>query len=309
MCSRGTHTIEGKYFSSIVLVVSLLARNCDLNLKMAITPIQLIVLDIDGTIAGESNQIRPRVRAAIQAAHLKGVQVALATGRMYRSALRFHQAINSRLPILAYQGAWIQDPTTEKLHRHVPVARETALQLLDYFEQPELRSLLSVHFYINDRLYVRELTPETQIYAQRSGIEPIAVGDLRTCLQEPTKVLALSDDTSVITKLLGNLRQQYTPGELYMTTSVATFFEATHPAVNKGAAVRYLAEEVLCLQPDNVMTIGDNFNDVEMLKYAGISIAMGNAPTAVKDVATWVAPHVEADGAAVAIAKFVGVDA
>jgi len=67
---------------------------------------------------------------------------------------------------------------------------------------------------------------ETQIYSERSGIEPIAVGDLRQVPNEPTKVLALSDDTDVIDQLLGSLRQQYTP-ELYLT--VATFFEATNP--------------------------------------------------------------------------------
>jgi hydroxymethylpyrimidine pyrophosphatase-like HAD family hydrolase len=52
------------------------------------------------------------------------------------------------------------------------------------------------------------------------------------------------------------------------------------------------------------MTIGDNFNDVEMLDYAGISVAMGNAPTEVQAIADWVAPSVELDGAAVAIKKF-----
>lgn len=272
------------------------------------TGIQLLVLDIDGTIAGESNDIRQPVLCAIAAAQSRGVQVAIATGRMYRSALRFHQEVGSTLPLLAYQGAWIQDPATEQLHRHWPVSKQTAIGLLDYFEQPELRSLLSVHFYINDQLYVRELTPETQIYSQRSGIEPIAVGDLRTVLtttDEPTKVLALSDDTDVIDQLLGRLRQQYTPAELYLTKSVATFFEATNPFVNKGNGVRYLAEELLGIGAANVMAIGDNFNDVEMLEYAGIGVAMGNAPAGVKAVAQWVAPSVEQDGAAAAIEEFV----
>jgi Cof subfamily protein (haloacid dehalogenase superfamily) len=231
--------------------------------------------------------------------------VAIATGRMYRSALRFHQEIGSTLPLMAYQGAWIQDPITQKIHRHWAVSREMAHQLLDYFEQPELRSLLSVHFYINDQLYVRELTRETQIYAERSGITPIPVGDLRQALtNEPTKILALCDDTDVIDKLLGNLRRQYTPAELYLTTSVATFFEATNPSVNKGTAVRYLAEELLGLQLANVMAIGDNFNDVEMLECVGLGVAMGNAPTGVQAIAKWVAPSVEEEGAAVAIEKF-----
>lgn len=270
------------------------------------TAIGLLVLDIDGTIAGESNEIRQPVLRAIQAAQSRGVQVAIATGRMYRSALRFHRDVGSTLPLLAYQGAWIQDPATQQLHRHWSVSKQTAQQLLDYFEQPQLRSLLSVHFYINDELYVREITPETQIYSERSDIKPIPVGDLRQVLtNEPTKVLALSDDTDVIDQLLGSLREQYTPAELYLTKSVATFFEATNPFANKGNGVRYLAEELLGLQAANVMTIGDNFNDVEMLEYAGIGIAMGNAPADVKAVAQWVAPSIEQDGAAAAIEEFV----
>ena len=269
------------------------------------TAIKLLVLDIDGTIAGESNEIRQPVLQAIQAAQRRGIQVAIATGRMYRSALRFHRDVGSTLPLLAYQGAWIQDPATQQLHRHWSVSKQTATQLLDYFEQPPLRSLLSVHFYINDELYVREITPETQIYSERSDIKPIAVGDLRQVLtNEPTKVLALSDDTDVIDQLLGSLREQYTPAELYLTKSVATFFEATNPLANKGTGVRYLAE-LLGLQAANVMTIGDNFNDVEMLEYAGIGVAMGNAPADVKAVAQWVAPSIEQDGAAAAIEEFV----
>jgi len=267
--------------------------------------IKLLVLDIDGTIAGVSNEINPSVKQAVKAAQNRGVQVAIATGRMYRSALRFHQAVGSNLPLLAYQGAWIQDPVTEQLHRHWCVEPATARKLLDYFEQPELKSLLSVHFYINDHLYVREITPETEIYSARSEIEAIAVGDLRNVLDNaPTKVLALSEDTEVIDRLLGNLRQQYTPAELYLTKSVATFFEATNPAVNKGTGVRYLAEQLLGLEPAQVMTVGDNFNDLEMLEYAGIGVAMGNAPSDVQAVAQWVAPSVEQDGAAVAIEKF-----
>ncbi|BAZ28097.1 Cof-like hydrolase [Cylindrospermum sp. NIES-4074] len=276
-----------------------------LHQAKARTDIKLLVVDIDGTIAGQSNTLSEPVKQAIAAVQAHGIQVAIATGRMYRSALRFHQEISSTLPLMAYQGAWIQDPNTQKIHRHLAVSRDIAQQLLDYFEQPEWRSLLSIHFYINDQLYVRELTRETQLYAERSGISPIPVGDLRQVLtNEPTKVLALCDDTDVINKLLGNLRRQYTPAELYLTTSVATFMEATNALVNKGTAVRYLAEEMLGLQSKNVMTIGDNFNDVEMLEYAGISVAMGNAPAEVQAIANWVAPNVEKDGAAVAIEKF-----
>jgi hypothetical protein len=267
--------------------------------------IQLLVLDIDGTIAGRSNDIRDSVIKAIRSAQSKGIQVAIATGRMYRSALRFYDKVGSTLPLIAYQGAVIHDPIRDTQLRAFSVPKDYALKLLDYFEQPDLRSRLSVHFYIDDDLYVREITPETKAYEERTRTKAIAVGDLRTTLgTEPRKILALSSDTDLIGSMLGSLQKQYQPAELYLTKSVATFFEATHPAANKGTAVKYLAEDLLGLKPENVMTIGDNFNDLEMIQYAGIGVAMGDAPLGVQEQATWVAPTVEADGAVAAIEKF-----
>ncbi|MEG4118114.1 Cof-type HAD-IIB family hydrolase [Microcoleus sp. N9_B4] len=268
--------------------------------------IQLLVVDIDGTIAGLSNTIREPVKQAILAAESRGVKVAVATGRMYRSALRFHRDIGSTLPLICYQGAWIQDQATQKRLRHLPLSKQTALQLLDYFEEPHLRPLLSIHFYIDDQLYVPEITAATRIYAERSGIEPMVIKDLRRDLPgEPTKVLALCENPGVLDGLLSSMRLRYTPAELYLTRSVATFFEATHPVANKGDAVQYLAEELLGLQAANVMAIGDNFNDVEMIAYAGVGVAMGNAPDGVKAAADWVAPDVEEDGVVAAIEQFV----
>lgn len=82
--------------------------------------IRLVVLDIDGTLAGESNQITPRVLAAIRRVQQQGIEVAIATGRMYQAALRFHQTVGSTLPLMAYQGAFIKCPRTQTLHRHTP---------------------------------------------------------------------------------------------------------------------------------------------------------------------------------------------
>ncbi len=271
--------------------------------------IRLLVLDLDGTTVGISNQIQPEVKQAIAAAQASGVQVAIATGRMFRSAVRFHQEIASPLPLMSYQGGLIKDPTTQQIYRHWTVPQTAARQLLDYFEQPHLREQLSVHFYLNDRLYVRELTPDSIAYGERTGVEPIPVGDLRQIFTdpavEPTKVLALVQEPQLVDQLLTSLRQRYTPAELYFTKSVATFFEATHPQVNKGIAVKYLAEEILGLQPENVMVIGDNFNDLEMIKYAGVGVAMENAPSAVRAAANWVAPDVEVHGVAAAIERFI----
>lgn len=271
--------------------------------------IRLLVLDIDGTLAGDSNQIKPRVLERIQAVQARGIPVAIATGRMYQAALRFHQTVASTLPLLAYQGALIKDPRTQKLLRHSPLPRQLALEILTYLAPLEAQAALSIHLYINDELHVRAIIDDTELYAARSGVTPIAAGDLhQLLLQSPaletTKLLALSAQTDIIADLIAKLGQRYSPEEVYLTRSVSSFFEATHPHGNKGAAVQYLAEELLDLKPSQVMTIGDNFNDLEMIQYAGIGVAMGDAPKPVQAIADWVAPGVEADGVAAAIERF-----
>lgn len=271
--------------------------------------IRLLVLDIDGTLAGESNQISPRVLAAIEAVHQRGIQVAIATGRMYQAALRFHRAVGSTLPLMAYQGAFIKCPRTNTLHRHVPLARPLALELLAYLAPLEAQRDLSIHLYIDDQLHVRAIIDDTKAYAERSGVEPLAVGDLAALMQrqghlETTKLLALSGNADLISQISADLEQRYARDEIYITRSVDYFVEATHPLANKGEAVRFLAEDLLDLKPDQVMTVGDNFNDLDMLRYAGVGVAMGDAPIPVQQAADWVAPGAEADGVAVAIEQF-----
>jgi Cof subfamily protein (haloacid dehalogenase superfamily) len=268
--------------------------------------IKLLIVDIDGTIAGKSNQVSPRVKQAIAAAKATGVRVGIATGRMYQSAVRFHHEIGADFPVLAYQGAWIQDPATGKLYRHTPIPVQTARELIDYFEQPQLIDKLSLHVYRDDALYVREINLDTKEYLERSDVEASAVGDLRTILTDrPTKILAMSEDIDLINGLLTDLQQRYPADELHITTSVPIFLEATNAGVNKGTAIDFIAKEIMGITAQNVLAIGDNYNDVEMLAYAGIGVAMGNAPDDVRANADWVAPDIEADGVAVAIEKFI----
>jgi Cof subfamily protein (haloacid dehalogenase superfamily) len=268
--------------------------------------IKLLIVDIDGTIAGESNQVSPRVKQAIKAAQDRGIRVGIATGRMYKSALRFHHEIGADVPIMAYQGAWIQDPATGITHRHQPVPVEIARELIDYFEQSHLLDQLSIHVYRDDCLYVRGINSDTELYIGRSGIGVSPVADLRTVLTDrPTKILAMSEDTELIEQLRLDLRQRYQPEQLHVTTSVPIFLETTQAGVNKASAIDYVAQELLGIMAENVLAIGDNYNDVEMIAYAGIGVAMGNAPAAVQSLADWVAPDIEADGVAVAIEKFI----
>jgi len=93
-------------------------------------------------------------------------------------------------------------------------------------------------------------------------------------------------------------------GRLCVVRSFSRFVEGTNLAVSKGQALAFLAQ-MLGMSPAETMAIGDNDNDADMVAWAGLGVAMGNASAAVKAVARYVAPPIEEDGAAVAIERFI----
>jgi Cof subfamily protein (haloacid dehalogenase superfamily) len=267
--------------------------------------IKVLVLDIDGTLIGETRKISPSVKQAIDQVKKQGISVVLATGRMYRSAKIFHELFQLNTPIIAYNGAWIHDTIAEQRLFHLPVSLDITSFLLDELEQLVKTEKIQIQFYIEDQLYVRKLTPETEIYRQRSGIQATAIENLRSLLPAtPTKILMIGQDYDFIAQLQQDIRSKYSTDQLYCTHTFPEYLEVTHHQVNKGKALQYLTENIWGLNPDHIMVIGDGWNDLEMLQYSGISIAMGDAPQGVKDVATWVTSSVAEDGVAIAINRF-----
>ena len=117
--------------------------------------------------------------------------------------------------------------------------------------------------------------------------------------KDPTKILASCLNSELISQMLEELKNIHGEDEVYLTQSNPIYLEVTNQGVNKGIAVEYLTEKILGYSSKNVMTIGDNFNDYTMLKYAGFSVAMGDAPSEIKAISTTVTVDVENDGVAV----------
>jgi Cof subfamily protein (haloacid dehalogenase superfamily) len=267
--------------------------------------VRLLVLDIDGTIVDESNRTRDSVARAIRSAERRGVAVAIATGRRYQSALDAYESIGSTLPLICYEGALIRQPHTGFVHRHWPLEPDVVALLLGHAEPLSLSGRLSIHLHTQDNLYVSNLNDASSRYFEGSKVEPIVAGDLRQLLNlATTKVIVLSDAVEVIARLSSQLKNSSSRTQVKQYRSI-TLLEAFHPAVNKRLAVSYLAEEIMALRPENVMAIGDDFTDIEMLRYAGIGVAMGHAPVAVKTSADWVTTSFEKDGVAKAVEKWI----
>lgn len=269
------------------------------------TDIRLLVLDLDGTIVDQSNHIRESVTQAVDLVKRRGVAVAIATGRRYQSSLPAYDLIGSTLPLICYEGGLIRERGTGFTHRHWPLGTDVAAQILDHTEQLNLNGRLSVHFHIKDDLYVSNLNDASSKFFEGSTVVPIVVSDMRPLLdQAATKVMVLSEEVEVITRLSTLLKNSHSRTRVKEYKSIA-FLEAFHPTVNKRLAVSYLAEEIMKLRPENVMAVGDDFTDIEMLQYAGIGVAMGNAPAPVKECADWVTATIEEDGMARAVERWI----
>ena len=267
--------------------------------------VRLLVLDIDGTIVDQSHRIRDSVVQAVKSAQRSGVAVAIATGRSFQSSLHAYHSIGSTLPLVCYEGALIREPNTGFAHRHWSLAPYVAARILNYVEKFSFSDHLSVHFHIQDTVYVSNLNDASIKFCEGSNVDPIVVSDLRQLLNRPTtKVMVLSDDAQILAGLSRQLKNSHSRTRV-RHDKLITFLEAFNPAVNKRVAVSYLVDGIMALRPENVMAIGDDSTDIEVLRYAGIGVAMGNAPVAVKAVADAITATVEEDGVAQAIERWI----
>ena len=268
-------------------------------------PIRLVALDIDGTLVGEDLVVRDRTRAAIAAAVERDVAVSLVTGRMASSAFRFAHALGLRGPLVAYQGGLaraIPEPGSGRVGRllwHRPLPAAVARDAIRWSRERGL----DPHVNHLERFILRADDPRADDYSAFMGARAELVPDLLGAIEHPvTKVLAVGDEHRPL-EVLAEARERFS-GVADVTISHPRFLEFVAPGVSKGGAVRRLARR-LSVPLANVLAIGDQYNDLEMLSAVGHGVAMPSAPPAVLAAARYVAPPVEAEGAAAMIEALV----
>ncbi len=261
---------------------------------------KLMAIDIDGTLVGEDLSVRPRVRAAIAAAQAQGTLGCLVTGRMFRSALPFARSLNFELPLICYQGAAIVDPQSDEVLQHTALPNAIALELLDRVRSDGIH----IQLYANDQYYCEHANRFSELYAHVSGVNPIIVPSLHEQFRfgEPTKAVII-DDPDAIERYLPKIQALF-GDRAYVTRSYSQFLEVMNIGVDKGKALRFVAQK-LQISMDDVVAIGDAWNDLPLLRVAGIGIAMGSAPLELKAIADGVVADVAGDGVAQAIERYV----
>jgi len=222
---------------------------------------------------------------------------------MFRSALPHAQSLDIRTPLICYQGAMIRDPVSRETLFHRPLAQATALEVIRLLEAEGLHP----NVYLDDNLYVGEFNAGTEFYAKMNGGLPInLVGDLVGFLRErgePTKLSVVLGSEAEADAVVAELSAHF-GDEIYATESHPMFAEALNPTCNKGVALAVLAAH-LGIAQDETMAIGDGTNDLPMLGWAGLGVAMGQAKAEVRAGARHVTSAMAEDGLAAALHRFV----
>jgi Cof subfamily protein (haloacid dehalogenase superfamily) len=249
-------------------------------------------------LIGEDAVLRPRTRAAIAATRASGIHFVLVTGRMFQAVRPY--ALEAWLddPVVCYQGAVVAEPVSGRWLRHVPIPLELARETIAAVNEEGF----GLNCYVDDELYVAEVTPEARRYADFQHLELHAVGDLLEWLQEPPTKLVVINDPEVLDGLKQRMLAHF-DGRLYISKSLPYFLEFASPDVTKAAGLDFLSEQLGFTQ-EGTVAFGDGENDVELVEWAGYGVAVANAHERVKEAADFVCPSVDEEGVAQVLEAF-----
>jgi len=262
--------------------------------------LKMIALDLDGTLVNEELTISPVVLKSLRRVIAEtSIKVVIATGRMFRSALPFAKEIGVTEPLITYQGGMVRGvEEPHPIHFHAPIPLDTARDVLSML----LDQKFDVNIYLDDQMWTRPDNQFASLYMKTAGIQPQFAPDLLARLDKPPTKMMVIDD-SRIDALLEQLEQRYS-SKLTYCRSRSNFCEIIDISASKWNAVKALADEY-GIQANEIMAIGDQGNDLSMIRGAGLGVAMGNAPDSVKKQARFVAPSIQDEGVAAVIERFV----
>jgi Cof subfamily protein (haloacid dehalogenase superfamily) len=264
---------------------------------------KLVAIDMDGTLLNSDHALTPRLISAVHEATQKGVHVVLASGRPTAGMLLTINELGLTSDdhyMLAYNGSLSLKVASQNVLRSRLLTAQDAVEL----QQLALQLGVNTHAFCTTNGLI---TPKHNKYAEReSSVNnvPIKVLDYQQLSPQQAiiKVLLTGEPEhldSVIDEIPKALYERYT-----IVRSAGIFLEFMHKGSGKGSAVQALTES-LGLSREQVICIGDQGNDISMLEYAGLGVAMGNADREVKAIANYTTSDNDQYGVAQVLEKFI----
>jgi len=281
-------------------------------------PIRLLALDLDGTLLNSRGQLTERNARAVANAREQGVRVAVVTGRRFRDARPIALELGLDVPLIAHNGALTRHAHTLETIALFPLPLKAALKALQVGRAAGADALLSddqqgLGILVYDSLGGNNpALPKYLAWARRIHGDDGAVHEtssLEGYLDHDPVHLTFSGRCAPMNELNNKLQQELgSTAKVFSTLYPKMDFalvDVIHPDASKGAGVAAAAGE-LGVSKDEVMAIGDNLNDLEMLRYAGTGVVMGNAEASLLEAeGLHTTATNDEDGVALAIEKFI----
>lgn len=269
---------------------------------------KLICIDMDGTLLNDEKEVSEENKEAIKEAHEKDVHIAICTGRLFTSAKNYGDIIGVKAPIIASNGAYIREKDEEKVIYKKTLDRDIATRIYETIKKFKF----SKFFNTFDIIASEGSFPEWYMYIKFNEGLPkekrIHLKEYETFYDfidendgEILKFVAASKDIEELEKAKNELRKL---NDIEIFRSSPMNFEINAKEVSKGNAVKKLAE-IYGIDRNEVICIGDSDNDLSMVEYAGLGVAMGNAEEEVKAIADYITDTNNNNGVAKVIRKFV----
>ena len=263
--------------------------------------IKLFVTDLDGTLLSAGQEVPAANIKAVRDMVNSRVIFTIATGRMYSASVEIAKSLGVDVPIITYNGALIKTVGGEVFYSAY-LAPELIINITNFCEARQWH----LQSYSNDNLYYPEYNDFAKGYEKALNIsrgEAIGWDGLRRYTENVPKLLCISPSAEETAERIKALKAEF-GNQINAIRSNAEYTEIIRPEVSKAAAVKILADK-WNIDNSEVMAIGDSYNDLPMLKAAGHSVAMGNAPDDVKSACEFVTGDCKDDGFAQAVYKYV----
>lgn len=264
----------------------------------------LIAIDIDGTLLTSRREVSPGTLRSLRRAVSAGKRVALCTGRSLNSGRAAAEQVPPSTTQIFHSGALILETLGGPLLRAVNMPRDLATELVDFCRSRGHDPL--VYEPVPESRYIWFERPRSangwrERYLEANADKAIQVDGLDEVLTRDPAQIAVAGRGSSMHELEAELAEY---GDrigiiLSRSTLVGDYWcmEIVPAGVSKAKALAFLGERY-GIGSERMISIGDNFNDLDMIEYAGLGVAMGNAPDAVRRAADLVAPTNDADGVA-----------
>lgn len=262
---------------------------------------EMIVLDLDDTLLTSDHTISPKTKQALLDLQRRGKKVVLASGRPTYAMIDLAKELELERYgsyILSFNGASIIDCKTNESLFSSTLSPETVHHLYELSQ----RENIYIHTYVGQEIFTETPNEYTTLEGQLTGMEVITVPDFKASVTEPVvKCLMLAEENR-----LAEVEQQLQvelAGQLAVARSKPFFLEFTEAGVTKGTSLELLANH-LGLTRDEVIACGDGNNDLSMIEWAGLGVAMANAADTVKERAQHMTASNDEDGIALVIEQF-----